>query len=95
MHVLPVQEHQISLEGSAVYVSLQPGHLPNKCIASFAVGPPVLVDFSSNTAKPLPALVMGESRFDLISCICNAQSCSRSDRCMFVMLAYWACHLLF
>ena len=68
VHVLPVQEHQISLEGSVVHVSLQPGHLPNKCIASFAVGPPVLVDFSSNTAKPLPALVMGESNFGIIAC---------------------------
>ena len=57
----------MSLEGSVIQVSLHPGQLPSKCIASFAVGSPVLVHFASNTVKPLPALVMGKSDYCMTS----------------------------
>lgn len=49
----------MSLEGAVVHVSLHPGPSPSKCIVSFAVGPPMLVDFSSDSAKQLPAFIMG------------------------------------
>ena len=49
----------MSLEGAVVHVSLDPGSSPSKCLASFAVGPPALVDFTSEFAKQLPAFIMG------------------------------------
>ncbi|DBA66106.1 hypothetical protein WJX79_007507 [Trebouxia sp. C0005] len=56
-----VQEHQMKLDGAVVHVSLHPE--PSKCIASFAVGPPVVADFATDTVKPLPAVVMeGEGK---------------------------------
>ena len=54
------KEHQMKLDGAVVHVSLHPE--PSKCIASFAVGPPVVADFATDTVKPLPAVVMGETR---------------------------------
>lgn len=57
------QEHQMSLEGAVVHVSLEPSPSPSKCIVSFAVGPPVLVEFSSDLARQLPAFIMeGEGK---------------------------------
>ena len=53
------KEHQMKLDGAVVHVSLHPE--PSKCIASFAVGPPVVADFATDTVKPLPAVVMGET----------------------------------
>lgn len=55
-----VKEKHTSLEGAVIHVSLDPGSSPSKCIASFAVGPPVLVDFTSDVVKQLPAFIMGE-----------------------------------
>ena len=52
----------MSLEGAVVHVSLHPGPSPSNCIVSFAVGPPVLVEFSSDSIKQLPAFTMGISR---------------------------------
>ena len=52
----------MSLEGAVVHVSLHPGPSPSSCIVSFAVGPPVLVEFSSDSTKQLPAFIMGTSR---------------------------------
>ena len=49
----------MKLDGAVVHVSLHPE--PSKCIASFAVGPPVVADFATDTVKPLPAVVMGET----------------------------------
>ena len=49
----------MSLEGVVVHVSLDPGPSSSKCIVSFAVGPPVLVEFSSDSARQLPAFIMG------------------------------------
>lgn len=49
----------MSLEGAVVHVSLEPSPAPSKCIVSFAVGPPVLVEFSSDLARQLPAFIMG------------------------------------
>lgn len=49
------------LEGAVVHVSLEPSPSPSKCIANFAVGPPVLVEFSSDLAKQLPAFIMGKA----------------------------------
>lgn len=49
----------MSLEGAVVHVSLEPSPSPSKCIVSFAVGPPVLVEFSSDLARQLPAFIMG------------------------------------
>ncbi len=54
-----LKEHQMKLDGAVVHVSLHPE--PSKCIASFAVGPPVVADFATDTVKPLPAVVMGET----------------------------------
>lgn len=51
----------MTLEGSVVHVSLHPEQAPSKCIASFAVGPPVLVDFSNDSIRSVPALVMGKT----------------------------------
>ena len=50
----------MGFEGSVVLVSLQPSSSPSKCIISFAVGPPVLVELPSGNIKPLPALILGE-----------------------------------
>ncbi|DBA90420.1 TPA: hypothetical protein ACH3X1_003693 [Trebouxia sp. C0004] len=56
-----IQEHQMKLDGAVVHVSLHPE--PSKCIASFAVGPPVVADFATDTVKPLPTVVMeGEGK---------------------------------
>ena len=55
------QEHHMSLEGAVVHVSLHPGPSPSNCIVSFAVGPPVLVEFTSDSTKQLPAFIMGRS----------------------------------
>ncbi len=55
-----LKEHSMKLDGAVVHVSLHPE--PSKCIASFAVGPPVVADFATDTVKPLPAVVMGETR---------------------------------
>lgn len=52
----------MSLEGAVVHVSLHPGLSPSNCIVSFAVGPPMLVEFSSGSIKQLPAFIMGTSR---------------------------------
>lgn len=54
-----LKEHQMKLDGAVVHVSLHPE--PSKCIASFAVGPPVVADFATDTVKPLPAVVMGKT----------------------------------
>ena len=55
----------MSLDGAVVHVSLHPElALPSRCIASFAVGPPALVDFATDSVKPLPALVMGKTEAD-------------------------------
>jgi len=53
------KEHQMKLDGAVVHVSLHPE--PTKCIASFAVGPPIVADFAQETVKPLPAVIMGET----------------------------------
>ena len=69
------------------------GHLPKQCIASFAVGLPVLVDFSSNAAKPVPTLVMGKSPFSIIVCKRNAHPLQYMGL-MHIMLCDVALHLL-
>ena len=51
----------MNLEGAVVRVSLHPGPSPSNCVVSFAVGPPVLVEFSSDSTKQLPAFIMGRS----------------------------------
>ena len=43
-----------------VQVSLHASALPSRCITSFAVGPPVMVELPTGAIKPLPALVVGE-----------------------------------
>ena len=53
------QEHHVTLEGAVVHVSLHPG--ATKSVISFAVGPPVLVEFSADVVKQLPAFIMGGS----------------------------------
>lgn len=65
-----LQDCQVTLEGSVVQVSLQPSAAPNKCIVSFAMGPPVLIEIPAGNIKPLPALIMGESA----PAICHAMS---------------------
>lgn len=56
------KERHMNLDGAVVHVSLHPELAsPSRCIASFAVGPPALVDFATDSVKPLPALVMGKT----------------------------------
>ena len=70
----------MKLDGAVVHVSLHPE--PSKCIASFAVGPPVVADFATDTVKPLPAVVMGETHTHTLLFSVNMQpTASSSDEC--------------
>lgn len=76
-----LKEHQMKLDGAVVHVSLHPE--PSKCIASFAVGPPVVADFATDTVKPLPAVVMGEThtRSFLFSLNMQSKASSSDEGC--------------
>ena len=89
------KERHTNLDGAVVHVSLHPElALPSRCIASFAVGPPALVDFATDSVKPLPALVMGKIKAGtvvaLIDQMCYTQpagaTCAKTHSQLFVLL---------
>ena len=75
----------MNLDGAVVHVSLHPElALPSRCIASFAVGPPALVDFATDSVKPLPALVMGKIKAGTVVALIDQMwlhTASRSNLC--------------
>ena len=90
------KERHMNLDGAVVHVSLHPElALPSRCIASFAVGPPALVDFATDSVKPLPALVMGKTQagtvvaLHTVAAIC-AKIHSQLFVCLFCCPLFWS-----